>query len=135
MSGILGIWNLDGRPVDRSELCRLSATLSHRGDDDEGVQICGAVGFASRLFRVTPEASTEVQPLTDSSGTLLVFDGRLDNRDELLSVLPRTSQTSSNSPDPALVLAAYRQFGDSFAERVNGDFALGLFDRSRSRLL
>jgi len=36
MCGIAGIWNLDGRPVDRGELARFRDTLAHRGPDGAG---------------------------------------------------------------------------------------------------
>src|SRR5205823_5159209 len=90
MSGIVGIWNLDGRPVERKLLGRLSATMSHRGLDGEDFWLDGPVGLACQLFRVTPESATEVQPLVDHSGTVLVFNGRLDNRTELLAAIKST---------------------------------------------
>jgi asparagine synthase (glutamine-hydrolysing) len=135
LSGIVGIWNLDGRPVERAVLTRLSETLAHRGPDGEGLWAQGEVGLACRLFRITPEASTETQPLIHSSGTVLVFDGRLDNREELLASLKSSPELSADSPDPALVLAVYDAFGDRFLEWLTGDFALGLFDPRRQQLL
>lgn len=135
MSGIVGVWNLDGRPVEKPLLSRLSATLAHRGPDGEGLWIEGPIGLASRLFRIAPEARRETQPLLHSSGSVLVFDGRLDNRGELLASLKTSSGISADAPDPAFVLAAYEAFGDRFLEHLNGDFALGLFDPRRQRLL
>ena len=135
MSGIVGIWNLDGQPVEKASLGRLSAQLAHRGPDGEGLWIEGPVGLACQLFRVTPEAAKEIQPLAHSSGAILVFDGRLDNREELLARLKSFPEIAADSPDPALVLAAYQTFGDQFPERLNGDFALGLFDPARQQLL
>src|ERR1700719_392594 len=99
MSGILGIWYLDGRPVDRLELARLSATLRHRGSDDHGMRIDGAAGLACHLARITPESAAEVQPVVDATGAMLVFDGRLDNREELLIALEDDSTVSRNSSD------------------------------------
>ncbi len=135
MSGIIGVWNLDGRPVERALLARLSATLAHRGPDGEGLWLEGPVGLACQLLRVTPEAATETQPLVHGSGAVVVFDGRLDNREELLALLKGAPGISADSPDPALVLAAYEAFGEKFPERLNGDFALGLFDPHRQQLL
>ncbi|MBI4382316.1 MAG: hypothetical protein HY574_14155 [candidate division NC10 bacterium] len=135
MSGIIGIWNLDGRPVEEGVLTGMSATLAHRGPDGEELWIQGPTGLACRLLRVTPEAATETQPLVHSSGTVLVFDGRLDNREELLASLTASPSISPDSPDPALVLAAYEVFGERFPERLTGDFALGLLDPSRRQLL
>lgn len=131
MSGILGIWNRDGRPVESALLASLSATLAHRGPDGEGVWVHGPVGLACRLLRITPEAATETQPLVHPSGAVLVFDGRLDNRGELLAM----PEAPADTPDPALILAAYEASGDQFAEHLNGDFALGLFDPRRRQLL
>ncbi len=135
MSGIVGMWNLNGKPVEREVLARMSGTLAHRGLDGEAMWIEGAVGFACQLFRVTPESEKETQPLVGSSRAVLVFDGRLDNREELLAALKDSHQVSSSSPDPALVLAAYEAFGDRLPERLVGDFALGLFNPTRQQIL
>jgi len=135
MSGIVGIWNLDGKPVAREVLARMSATMAHRGPDGEEMWVDGPVGLACQLFRVTPESEKETQPVVDSSGTVLVFDGRLDNREELLASLKNSYRVSSASPDPDLVLAAYEAFGDRLPERLAGDFALGLFDPNLQQLL
>jgi asparagine synthase (glutamine-hydrolysing) len=135
MSGIVGIWNLDGRPVSPPLLTSLSAILSHRGSDGDDQWIRGPVGLGCRLLRVTPESLTETQPAVGPSGTALVFDGRLDNRDDLLADLKDCPGVTSLAPDPVLVLAAYARFGDQFVEYLAGDFAMGLFDPSRHRLL
>lgn len=135
MSGIVGVWNLDGRPVEEALLSGLSAALAHRGSDGGGLWIQGPVGLACRLFRVSAEASAETRPLVHASGSVLVFDGRLDNREELLASFDPSPGVTADSPDPALILAAYQAFGDAFSERLAGDFALGLFDPARQQLL
>lgn len=134
MSGILGVWNLDGRPIDATLLSRLATTLAHRGPDG-GLYTDGSVGLACRTFRVTPESATERQPVVHPRGLVLVFDGRLDNREELLPALSRQAGVSSGAPDSALAAAAYHTFGIEFAGRLLGDFALGLFDASQRRLV
>ncbi|MEE9124534.1 MAG: asparagine synthase-related protein [candidate division NC10 bacterium] len=135
MSGIVGIWNLDGKPVEREVLARMSGIMAHRGPDGEEKWIKGPVGLACQMFRVTPESEKETQPLVGASGAVVVFDGRLDNREELLARLKNSYRVSSSSPDPDLVLAAYEAFGDRFPERLVGDFALGLFDPHIQQLL
>ena len=62
---------------------------------------------------------------------MLVMDGRLDNRDELLHALGLPAAAS----DGACALAAYETWGDAFPERLNGDFAIAVFDEPRRRLL
>jgi asparagine synthase (glutamine-hydrolysing) len=131
MSGIVGVWNLDGRPVDPVLFSRMSASLEHRGSDGEGRRVDGPIGFACQHLWVTPEEIGEIQPLVGRAGVMLVMDGRIDNRDELLPALRLTPSSS----DAVCVLAAYDAWGDRFAERLNGDFALALFDDSTRQLI
>lgn len=135
MSGIVGIWNRDGRPVDRTLLEGQNAVLAHRGGDRDEAWTGGSVGMACQLMRVTPESAEETQPVINGSGVVLVFDGRLDDREELISDLRRSPGVGPDSPDPALVLAAYEAYGDRFVKRLNGEFAMALFDPGRNLLL
>lgn len=130
MSGILGLWNLDGRPLDPAVLSRMSEALAHRGPDGEGQRVVGSCAFAYQHLWVTPEEIGETQPRV-GPGVMLVMDGRIDNRRELFDILDLPSATS----DATCVLAAYETWGDRFAERLNGDFALALFDESKHQLL
>lgn len=136
MSGIVGIWHRDGRPLDAQVLAAMTGTLAHRGGPDgPALWTAGAIGLACQLRRTTPESAREVQPLADADGTAVVFDGRLDSRGEILAEIGAAQALAPDAPDPAFVLAAYRAFGDRFAERLNGDFALGLYDPRRGQLL
>jgi asparagine synthase (glutamine-hydrolysing) len=131
MSGIAGLFNLDAQPADDALLERMSTALRHRGPDGEDWRVFGPAGFARQHLWATPEEVGERQPLVGLGGTTLVMDGRLDNRHELLSALALPPSAS----DAACVLQAYGAWGEGFAERLNGDFALAVFDEPRRRLL
>lgn len=132
MSGILGIWNTDGAPVSAEILRRMNDRLAHRGPDGSQHLVSGSAGFAYQQLRVTPESFQEVQPLRSSSGAVMLFDGRLDNRDELLGLLPGLPPAS---PDVDLAMAAYASLGEDFVSRLDGDFVLAVYDPVRHRLL
>ena len=131
MSGIVGVWNLDGRPLDEALLSRMSGSLGHRGPDGESRQVAGSIGVGHQHSWVTPEEAGEIQPLVGPAGVMLAVDGRLDNRDELLPALglPKTAS------DAACLLTAHGVWGERFAERLNGDFAVAVFDPARQQLL
>jgi len=131
MSGISGAWNLAGRPLDSHVLSGMSARLHHRGLDGERARIDGAVGFACQHFWVVPEDHGAYQPTVGESGTMLVMDGRLDNRAELVSTL----QLDRSVSDSQCALSAYEKWSAAFAERLNGDFAIAVFDPRLQRLL
>src|SRR5579859_4865084 len=107
MSGISGIWNLDGKPLSRELLERVAQCLQHRGPDGTASWQKGSVGLSSSLLRVTPESKDEVQPVVHSSGCVLVFDGRLDNRSELIEELRENHIAHAATPDSLLALLAY----------------------------
>ena len=134
MSGLAGAWNLDGAPVDRAILARMAAAVAHRGADYSGIHCSGPAGFASRVHRVTPESVAECQPVTDSAGNVVLFDGRLDNRTDLLATIGRR-EVIAGAPDSTLVLAAWNEWGEKFLGRLQGDFALALFDARACRLI
>ncbi len=134
MSGLAGIWNFDGEPVSQPILAAMNAQLAHRGPDGSNRLIDGANGFACQALRNTPESKVETQPTCDFRGNILVWDGRLDNRADLAEVLG-AERPAPAAPDTDFVLAAYRVFGEAFAAKLNGDFALALFDPKPQRLL
>jgi len=131
MSGIAGVWNRDGKELDVAVLRRISASLGHRGRDGEGWHARESVGLACQHLWTTAEEVGERQPLTSASGVVLAIDGRLDNRDQLLRELDLPPTAS----DAACSLAAYERWGDRFAARLNGDFAIAVFDRASQQLV
>ena len=136
MSGLLGIWNRLGEPVERSLLERLAEPMTHRGPDGNGFWTAGSVGLGSLLMRVTPESADETQPTVGVTGSALVWDGRLDNRVELQSLLGGARrQLHTGASDPAVVLATYEELGTNFVARLLGDFALAVFDPRSQQLI
>ncbi|OAI49629.1 hypothetical protein AYO44_06390 [Planctomycetaceae bacterium SCGC AG-212-F19] len=135
MSGIAGIYNLDGRPADRDLLTRMTDRMAHRGPDGVDHWIDGPVALGHRMLRTTPESLGEKQPLTDETGDLcLTLDGRVDNRDDLREALEAKGARLRTATDAELVLKAYESWGKDCPERILGDFAFAVWDR-RNRWL
>jgi asparagine synthase (glutamine-hydrolysing) len=135
MSGIFGVWNLDDRPLEGLHLQRLSRALAHRGGDGEGTFVHGSTGIGCRLLRVTRESARATQPVVTASEVAVVFDGRLDNRDDLLVELRRDRDITTGTTDAGLVAAAYERSGPDVASDLAGDFATAILDVRRRRLL
>lgn len=135
MSGLAGVFHVDGRPADPALLARMTASLAHRGPDGEGQWIDGPIGLGHRLLATTPESVSEKQPASDEVGECrLVWDGRLDNRRELIAML-RVGADALTWPDAQLVLLAYQRWGSACFARLIGDFALALWDARPRTLL
>lgn len=71
-------------------------------------------------------SSGEIERLRTRWGHLLAWNGRLDNRDDLLGHF--VGGLNGDTSDVGLVMAAYLQWGDDFLSRIVGDFVLSLYD-------
>lgn len=135
MSGFVGVYSLDGQPVSKECISRMSAAIAHRGRDADGVWVEGAVGFSHRSLWAVEEAVGITEPIVDESqGYAIVADVRLDNRQDLLRNLRLTQQLSHDVSDTELLLAAYIHWGDACVEHLLGAFAFVIWDAKRQQL-
>ena len=135
MSGISGIYNLDGCPVDPFALKRMAEAIAHRGPDGVCRWINGQIGFAHLRNNTTPEALYERQPLGNEDGSCwLTMDGRIDNGAELRKALESRGRRCRDTTDAEVVLRAYEQWREDCPRRLLGDFAFAIWD-SRQRHL
>jgi asparagine synthase (glutamine-hydrolysing) len=133
MSGIAGLYNFEERQVDPAQLLVLGSGLTERGPDGGNEIIGGPVAMVYRAFHTNAESRRERQPLLSRSGHLLCWDGRLDNRAELLRRLE--SKPREDRTDVALVFAAWQKWNADFLSYLIGDFALSLWDPFGKTLL
>jgi asparagine synthase (glutamine-hydrolysing) len=136
MSGICGIVNFDGAPVDPEILRKMAGAAAYRGPDGIHYWIDGHVGLAHLALHTTPEAARERQPLVNRRGDLvLAADARVDNRDDLIRTLTSKGCLQDKDPtDADLILAAYECWGADCPKQIIGDFAFAIWDRREQKL-
>jgi asparagine synthase (glutamine-hydrolysing) len=130
MTALFAEIRLDRAPAeDLSPLFRASAEPPGDGDT---VRSWGWAALGCRAFWSTPEESGERQPLVDPAGRhALLFDGRLDNREELVRELGLPGEEAARTSDAALVLRCLDGGWDAL-ERFLGPWTLLVLDlRSR----
>lgn len=132
MSVQAGIWHFDGRPADQ-RLSELSRATADFGPDGEFTHILDSIAMLYRPFHTTSESRMERQPLTFDGGTVMTWDGRLDNRQELLSQLDRP--VTSYSGDVEIVGAAFAKWGTSCFNKIVGDWALTIWNPRQRELI
>jgi asparagine synthase (glutamine-hydrolysing) len=131
MSAIAGIYYLDNRVITSTDLEPMMTTLAHRGLNGSGTWCQENIGFGHQMLWVTPESIREKLPLISQNGSLVITaDARIDNRDELISVLEVTSQIT----DSELILLAYQKWSESCLEYLDGDFAFAIWDNFKQQL-
>lgn len=133
MSGCVLVFHRDHAPIDPSVSERMLAVLGHHGPDGCDLSYSPSVTLGHQHFWTTPEEIGEKQPLTEPTGRFhLVFDGRLDNRQELLTLLDCNRERMS---DAALLLLAYERWTEACFARLLGPFAVALFDAAQRRVV
>src|SRR5205823_6172800 len=136
MCGITGIFHLDPRArIDELLLHRLNAAIAHRGPDDDGFYVNGPVGLANRRLSIIGLADGR-QPIANEDGTVwTVYNGEIYNYPELRAALEQKGHRFRTSTDTEVIVHAYEEHGADFVERLNGMFAIALWDDRRRRLL
>lgn len=137
MCGIAGIVHTDGRPVEPALLRRMTAAIIHRGPDGEGIHVDGPVGVGNRRLAIIDLSDAAAQPMHNERGDIvLTYNGEVYNFRELRRTLERAGCRFRSRSDTEVVLRAYEEWGPSFVDRLNGMFALAIWDaRSRELLL
>ena len=133
MSAQFGRWNFDNQPVDPDYLEKVKALLTPYGPDSTGSYTKNGAGILYHAFSTTGESHRETQPLLTLSGAILTWDGRLDNRGELIDQFQDI--LTSNATDVSIVATAYEEWGTKCFGKLIGDWALALWNPSARSLL
>src|SRR5918996_1085070 len=132
--GICGIARLEGA-ADRGRLEKMAATLEHRGPDSDGYHVDGPVGLAARRLSIIDLEHGD-QPIANEDGDVhVVQNGEIYNHAELRIELERSGHRFRTRCDTEVLVHAYEEWGDAFARRLRGMFAVAIWDARRRRLV
>jgi asparagine synthase (glutamine-hydrolysing) len=135
MCGIAGFVNAQGRPADPDIATRMTATLRHRGPDGSGVHLEGPVALGHRRLSII-DVEGGAQPMSNEDDSIWVsFNGEIYNDLSLRAELVAAGHRFRNESDTEGLVHLYEQHGDAFPSRLNGMFALAIWDGRRRRLL
>lgn len=134
MCGIAGSYLWRGA-IDRGRIEAAAAALSHRGPDGQGVFLDGPVGLAHTRLAIIDLAHGD-QPLYSADGKLcLVANGEIYNYIELRAELAARGHRFATRSDCEPILNLYGEVGTDFLSRLEGMYALALYDRTREELI
>jgi asparagine synthase (glutamine-hydrolysing) len=134
MCGIAGWFRRSGDAVPESAIVGQCDTIVHRGPDDSGVFVDGDFGFGMRRLSII-DVEHGHQPMFTPDGRFgIVFNGEIYNHLELRPELERAGIQFSSHSDTETLLAAFAQWGDDAWLRLDGMFAVAIWDR-QSRTL
>ena len=134
MCGICGLVTLTGRDR-RADVDAMRAELVHRGPDDGSTDAFGACVLGHQRLRVL-DLETGWQPVESEDGQVVaVFNGELYNFPELRERLAARGHTVRGTGDTPVLPHLYEDEGIDFVRRLEGMFAVALWDRRRELLV
>jgi len=135
MCGINGILHFESdRSVTPDLIKAMSATLAHRGPDDEGAYLNGAIGLGFRRLSII-DLVTGQQPLFNEDCSIAcVCNGEIFNYKELRSELESLGHRFSTNTDVEVLPHLYEEMGLEMVHRLVGQFAFAIYDHKLHRL-
>jgi asparagine synthase (glutamine-hydrolysing) len=140
MCGILG-WLGNTDRVDLPRFGQALDLLQHRGPDDQGtdalgVPDVGTVILGHRRLSILDLSPLGHQPMASPrTGSVIVFNGEIYNFQDLREELTAKGYAFRSACDTEVLLAAYDEWGCEAFARLNGIFALAIYDPRRRTLV
>lgn len=132
MCGIAGIVRFDKKPVKQADVLKMMQVIKHRGPDDEGVFVAGHKGFGHVRLSILDLTDAGHQPMTDESGRYTIIqNGESYNYIELREELETLGYTFHTQTDTEVVLNGYIEWGENVLDRMNGMFAMAVYDQEK----
>lgn len=136
MCGIAGIIDLSGETISPVILQRMTDAIAHRGPDGEGHWIEGPVGFGHRRLAIIDLSPGGYQPMISADHRYVItYNGEIYNYREIRAELQAEGYWFRSRSDTEVLLHAVAHWGTDALVRLNGMFALALWDRKEKRLL
>lgn len=135
MCGIAGIIDFTTKTREEALLRRMLGLLRHRGPDASGIYQDDFAGLAHTRLSIIDLAGGN-QPIHNEDRSLwIVFNGEIFNYPELRQTLKSRGHQFYTRSDTEVLVHLYEDHGEEFLHQLNGQFAIGLWDARKQRLL
>jgi asparagine synthase (glutamine-hydrolysing) len=130
MCGIVGLAGKFSQSEGAKLADRMNRAIVHRGPDDEGLWATDGFAFAMRRLSIIDLAGGG-QPIWSDDGVGIIFNGEIYNYRALRADLEASGYVFASQSDTEVILHLYRRDGLDMLRRLEGMFAICLYDRRR----
>jgi len=135
MCGIVGVFNLDGKPFLLTNLVRMADQISHRGPDDEGFFVKDNIALGHKRLSIIDTSQKGAQPMTSKNGKwIVIFNGCIYNYLEMRQELKSLGHYFISNTDTEVIVEGLAEWGPKVFERFNGMFAVGAWNTEERAL-
>lgn len=120
---------------DHDRIRRMTATLEHRGPDEDGFYVASGVELGMRRLAII-DVKQGRQPATDEQGSVqVILNGEIYNFIDLRQELHARGHTFTSLSDTEVIAHAYEEWGSTCVQRLHGMFAFAIWDSRTQELL
>lgn len=136
MCAICGTINFDGRPVDRERLAAMRDIMTNRGPDHAGEWFGEGAGLGHRRLKVIDLSAQGNQPMPNEDESVwVVLNGEIYNFPDLRKHLVDRGHRFRSTSDTEVIVHGYEEWGEDVIRKLDGMFAIGIWDTKKRKLL
>lgn len=128
MCGIFGYFDAERRSLPEGVVERMGLTLHHRGPDDQGIFHQPGIALGNQRLSIIDVAHGHQPFVSDDGQVVLVQNGEIFNHVELAAELAGGPHACRTHSDTEVLLRLYEREGIGFLSRLNGMFAIAIWD-------
>jgi asparagine synthase (glutamine-hydrolysing) len=129
-----GICGFSGSP-NRELLSRMTDVIWSRGPDDQGFHSDGRMNLGSRRLSIIDVDGGRMPIANEAGDVWVVYNGEIYNFASIRRELEAAGHRFTTRTDTEVIVHLYEEEGDGFPHRLNGMFAIALWDAHRQRLV
>jgi len=112
------------------------AAITHRGPDDSAIVRVGSAILGFVRLQILDLTLAGRQPMRSPDGSItLTFNGEIWNHHELRETLRGKGYVFRSRSDTEVIVHGYAEWGEGVVERLDGMFAIAIWDEAAQKLL
>lgn len=137
MCGISGMYGPEIRSAELTErVNKANGLLHHRGPDGQGIYQDGHLALGHTRLAIVDTTHNGHQPMQDNTGDVtVVFNGEIYNFETLKTTLTRQGHVFRSHCDTEVIVYGYKEWGTALFEKLDGFFALAIYDKRQHCLV
>lgn len=135
MCGISGIVQYNKTEASKNRLQSMMQHMKHRGPDSEGCYLEHNIGLGYVRLAISEQVATSYQLMIDDTNRYTILkNGEVYNRVELREELLQMGYVFHSETDAEVILNGYIAWGENVLDKINGMFALAIYDSNKHTL-
>lgn len=137
MCGICGF--ISEKEITTENLKNMNNTINYRGPDSEGIYFEETdgkkIGLAHKRLAIMDLSPLGHQPMfSEDKNIIVIFNGEIYNFQEIKEDLEKKGYKFRSTSDTEVIVKGYEEYGIEIIEKLNGMFAIALYDKKNKEL-